>query len=89
MNNRNPIDSLTLLDCISTSPAMISAEGISDLRSTLRDKGYIGGGNIAIHTDLEDVQSAAQQLINNGYATMDRKGWLTITEAGMTKNDAH
>ena len=85
MTNRNPLDSSTLLDCLSLGPVMVSADqqAFDDLRGTLRELGHIGGGMPQMHLDYElDVLPAAQQLIDSHLAFMDESGWLSLTNAG-------
>ena len=77
MTTRNPIDSSTLLACLQDCDVMVTEEGITDLRMTLKDLGFIGGGNIPIHTDIEDVEKAADELVAKGEAIWMTGNWLT------------
>lgn len=77
MTTRNPIDSSTLLACLQECDVMVTQEGIPDLRMTLKDLGLIGGGDIPIHTDIEDVEKAADELVAKNEAIWMIGDWLT------------
>ena len=78
----NPISPYTLLDCLQEQQ-LITAEGMSDLRSTLKDLGY-GGAGVSLPTcNIDDVLPIAEKLVASGHAVWLHSNWLKITPAGM------
>jgi hypothetical protein len=77
------IDSHQLLDCLAEGQQLIASEGMSDLRSTLKNLGY-GGAGVSLPTcNVADVRLVADELVAKGYATWQQRGWLQITPDGL------
>ena len=74
----NQITPDQLLDCLGECDVMVSAEYISDLRGTLRSRGYAGPGMSMPTTALEAVDKAAEVLVAEGKALWLMGGWLTL-----------
>jgi hypothetical protein len=79
MKIKDPLTPEILLDVIQLTDVMVSPEGLSDLKSNLRDLGW-EGVTYSIDVNIEDLRSSAQDLIDSGKATMDKKGWLQIVD---------
>ena len=79
MKIKDPLTSEILLDVIQHTNVMVSPEGLSDLKSNLRDLGW-EGVTYSIDVNIEDLRSSAQVLIDSGKAKMDKKGWLQIVD---------
>lgn len=85
MPTTNPISPLTLLDCLQNLESIIIHEvSMPQLRRTMTELGY--GAEEPISTTLEDVMSAAEDLVSTGEARFNEEtGCLTITDEGMRK----
>ena len=76
MNNNITTDQL--LDCLTSGQQLITPQGMSDLRSTLRDLGYGGAGMSLPTTYVDDVIEVANLLVEQGKAKWCVNNWLEI-----------
>jgi hypothetical protein len=74
-----------LVDCLTQGQQLITPEGMSDLRSTLRDLGYGGAGMSMPSTYVDDVIEVANLVVQQGKAKWHVNNWLEIvTPRGRT-----
>lgn len=72
----------TLLDVITSTGPFLLGE---DLKQRLKDLGYVGSGmNMVGFSTYEEQQACANELVAQGLATIDAKGWVTATEKAMS-----
>jgi hypothetical protein len=82
---RNKITNEQLLDCLTQGQELITAHGMNDLRSTLKNRGY---GSQITPLDIEDVMKIAENLVEKNQAfwkhsIWKHSNWLQITPTGM------
>jgi hypothetical protein len=77
---RNKITNEQLLDCLTQGQELITAHGMNDLRSTLKNRGY---GSQITPLDIEDVMKIAENLVEKNQAFWKHSNWLQITPTGM------
>jgi hypothetical protein len=85
---RNKITNEQLLDCLTQGQELITAHGMNDLRSTLKNRGY---GSQITPLDIEDVMKIAENLVEKNqdidFEQIRHKGQPIKTPAQLSEND--